>query len=373
MNGKVNVQPEPELEDEVHEEESPPKKKARRAKAPAKAPGRKTIVPAHAPPNKTKNKGSRVVLPEDSSSEEESMPPPSREAKTATTGVKKTPPTRSVRSNSGGVVAGGKRIIHELPPPSRESSITDNNGQRRSGRHRIPPLQYWKNEKVTYRLNYGVVDGVRRKSAIAMPEMVGIVRVESDPESSKAAKKPRKRAPASAGTKRKRTDAADAADMDSDAEGDPGERETWETTATSRSGEIGVKKGIVKTYPPAIDSDGEDELEEVDLAYSRYRLVPVEIANANFTFVKTYGEPHFGTGIIEIPPGQMKRPKNSGKMNLVFYMLSGRATVRIADSAFRVGKGSQFMVPRGNVYSIENEFDVTTKMFFCSSLRAYGG
>lgn len=51
--------------------------------------------------------------------------------------------------------------------------------------------------------------------------------------------------------------------------------------------------------------------------------------------------------MVELPPDGVKKPKNSKKMHMVFYVCHGRVQVSISDVQFSAGKGSVFQVPRG--------------------------
>lgn len=48
-----------------------------------------------------------------------------------------------------------------------------------------------------------------------------------------------------------------------------------------------------------------------------------------------------------MPPGGVKKPKNSKKMHMVFFVYRGRVQVDISGVQFSVGKGGVFQVPRG--------------------------
>ena len=372
---------------DVSQDDEPPKKKARSG---GKAP--KLAMPSRVFPRRRGHASTRTPTPEPEEDEQglmdvdetevyEAPAPPRRkgkgEGKAPTAAPEKTTPAEAPGSPVVKESRGTQRVIREKPPPAPRQQSVDVEGARRSGRARVAPLQYWKGERAEYALADINEEEDPRKKTMRMPQLVGVIRIESDDE-----QKPKRRAPApkkrvlSAGTKRKR--ALDGGSSDGDS--DPGEPDVWEHGGNDD--EAGVKKGIVRAFPTVVDDDGDEQMEEVQLAFSKQRMVTVDVANGGFKFVKTFTEDHFGTGIIEIPPGGVKRLKNSGKMHLVFYMLKGRATITIAKNNFRVGKGGQFMVPRGtrprslahpfastdnapgNLYSIENEYDTPATMFF---------
>lgn len=72
---------------------------------------------------------------------------------------------------------------------------------------------------------------------------------------------------------------------------------------------------------------------------------------ATFRFAKLLSTSFIGSGVVEMPPGGVKKPKNSKKMHMVFFVYRGRVQVDISGVQFSVGKGGVFQVPRGK-YSI---------------------
>lgn len=365
---KASKAPEPEIpesdrdeqtvaEESEPEVEQPARKRPRKspkevasplpAKASAKSKGKAPAV------SKATKKQVAAVRREYSPELQSHVPSPVVRRPAAAKGAPSSSSSRPSQSQKQG--KGGQRVIREKPEPTAPEPTAAEG--RRSSRQRIKPLEFWKGEKVVYTL------GERRKSgapnAIKMPEIAEIIRVESDQEEKERERERRRKKSASAGAKRKRPVKEEESDY---------EEEDWETRVVD--GEVGVVRGYVKTYPsPQIP--GQEMLEEVgmylfalvhplllssltkrlgkiELAFSRNRIVTVEVAHSAFTFVKTYTQPYFGTGIIEIPPGGIKKTKNSGKMQLVFYLLAGKVQVQIGETSFRIRKGSQFMVPRGD-------------------------
>ena len=57
--------------------------------------------------------------------------------------------------------------------------------------------------------------------------------------------------------------------------------------------------------------------------------------------------PFFGSGIVDLPPSGEKRIKNARRMQMVFFVFSGRVRVTVNDLNFGVGKGGMWVVPRG--------------------------
>lgn len=74
-----------------------------------------------------------------------------------------------------------------------------------------------------------------------------------------------------------------------------------------------------------------------------------DINGADFRFAKTLTLPFFGSGMVDLPPGGVKRVKNSRKMQMVFFVFYGRVTVDLGSpmQSFSIGKGGMWQVPRG--------------------------
>ena len=51
--------------------------------------------------------------------------------------------------------------------------------------------------------------------------------------------------------------------------------------------------------------------------------------------------------MVDLPPGGVKKMKNSRKMQMVFFVYSGRVKVEVAGHQFGIGKGGMWQVPRG--------------------------
>ncbi|CCX06482.1 hypothetical protein FPQ18DRAFT_400386 [Pyronema domesticum] len=352
--GKKAAEPIPEPE-----EEEPPKKKSRSSTGAAKA-----TPPAKA--TKTAKGKKPAAAPAEVIAEEEAE----SSSQAATKGRKKAPakktlPASELPASPAAPTAPrpSQRIIIEAPPVT--PAVADD-GTRRSRRHRIAPLQYWKGEKIDY-----VLEAAQDKNGkvIRMPKIAALVRVE---EATPVAKPKGTRKPAASvepvervGKRKRGRKAREEDEEEQDHDSDLGELDAWEMGETGSDDEdAGIKVGLTKVFPPQFDEDEEPIMEPTKLAYTKDRMQTADIANGAFRFVKTVTQDTFGTGIMEVPPGGGKRTKSSGKMTLVFYMLAGRATVTVAGERFRVRKGGQFMIPRGNLYSIENEFDVEARMFF---------
>ena len=133
--------------------------------------------------------------------------------------------------------------------------------------------------------------------------------------------------------------------------------EPWET-------EPGRINGLVKEWNTA-DKSGDAVMERDDeIALSGPAIITRPIPGSEVQFAKTLTLPFFGSGMVDLPPGAVKKPKNSRKMQMVFFVHKGNVKVTVNGNEFRISAGGMWQVPRGNFYSIENDHDKEARIFF---------
>lgn len=103
-----------------------------------------------------------------------------------------------------------------------------------------------------------------------------------------------------------------------------------------------------------------------DVAYAAEAIEMRNISGAEFKFAKTLTLPFFGSGMVDLPPEGAKRVKNSRKMQMIFFVYSGRVTVDVGTptSSFSIGKGGMWQVPRGE-HPLCDFFGLVLSLFFC--------
>ncbi|RYP63495.1 hypothetical protein DL771_009240 [Monosporascus sp. 5C6A] len=220
----------------------------------------------------------------------------------------------------------------------------------RSGRLSVRPLEFWKGERYEFDDEQEEVYGDKR-SHFVFNKVKGVVRAE-EPEPQPKAKRGRPGRP-SARPKGRRSVAEDSDEEPDDWENDPGRI----------VGECIYWYPEYEANPP--EDDDRVEVVEEELAISSNAINLKDIKDATFKFAKTLTLPFFGAGVVDLPPGSEKRPKNSRKMQMVFFVYTGSVTVTIAEATtFRISKGGMWFVPRGNHYEIKNEGNKTARLFF---------
>lgn len=192
--------------------------------------------------------------------------------------------------------------------------------QTRSGRNSIRPLAYWKNERAEY--SEDEVEDLVGKFLV--PTIKGVVRVDEAADTTKRAKRSKSSKP------KKRLEESE----------DDEDAEPWEA-------EPGRMYGDVVVWDPEDPFGEKSEEREEELALSSAAIITRDIAGASFRFAKTLTLPFFGSGIVDLPPGSIKKTKPSRKMQMAFFVFTGRVKVVINGTEFRISKGGMFQVPRG--------------------------
>ncbi|WWC66750.1 uncharacterized protein I206_100655 [Kwoniella pini CBS 10737] len=264
--------------------------------------------------------------------------------------------SRTIRTREGSVVAKPKRTrISQVGIVDEEDEEEDGyHGTfktRRSTRTHYAPLDWWRNERVEYARGPG------------LPVIKAIVTMEKE-EPQPLSKVGRARSVAKARqrsvseSKRKRYQ-----DDDDDEEGyqpEPADEDGWDANTDST--------GLVKDYPSGAEATR-------IIACPKSMLKPkdqkTKDESQTFRYQKIFGEGNFmAAGVVHIGVGKSKAPKPSKDNAYVFYVIQGAVQVQIYRTSFVMAPGGQFLVPRGNDYSIENiSPDKEAQLFFAQARK----
>ncbi|KAI0425030.1 Mif2/CENP-C like-domain-containing protein [Xylaria sp. FL1042] len=358
---------------EGNEDEEPVKKRKGRPKAAPKL-EREPTPPADPTPSPKASKRGRQART--SADDAEESHPDSRGAKRHKTSVAENKAEKSTTSKpvatkekskpgrkrkSSGVGVDSPMIQRGPPLPKSRGLVTVRREETtamkttRSGRASFKPLEWWKGEHVEYdedQENLFADSGRHFK----MPTVKGIVRTE---ESEPA---PRRRGRLPGGRKPGRALPAVVEEVEV-------ERDDWEYDPGRVTGDVICWQPDHEFEPPA--DDDEIEIAHEELAISENAIQLKDIKDATFKFAKTLTLPFFGAGVVDLPPGAEKRPKNSRMRHLVFFVHTGNVQVTIAQTEFAIAMGGMFFVPRGNDYRILNDTDRHARIFFAQGNEMY--
>lgn len=229
----------------------------------------------------------------------------------------------------------------------RETPFDDTTTHTRSGRVSIKPVAYWRNERCVY--GESEVEAGQRFPMATIKE---VVRTEEVVEPAQNKRKPRKKGKNKAG--KSQSPSSDAGNDGSEADDGLGsDADPWESSP-------GILHALVRRWDDERQV-GLHEAEEIDLAYSAPAIQTKEVHGSHFKYAKLTSSPFFGSGVVDLPPGGLKKPKNSRRFQMVFYVFSGRVRVQVAGTEFGVGKGGMWQVPRGEPLLV-------SKALFCMGL-----
>ncbi|KAG7285594.1 hypothetical protein NEMBOFW57_010223 [Staphylotrichum longicolle] len=385
-------------EDDEQEDEEPtprPQKPAPgRRGGPAKAD--KAPAPAQPPARGSKKRRS---LDEDSAAEPSPEPQPKRQrAEPATTTTKKKPaaaapkqPAASTKKPPPPAASSAPKPRSRKPKPSLDAADTSQLAiprrpplpksrgllinrreapgdpgssmhRTRSGRTSFKPLAYWRNERVEFDKDEAedAFAGRTHKSKFVLPRLKEVVRVD-EPEVERKAKT-RGRKPGAGGGAGRRGVRRRRSGFDDDDDDDGGPAEVWELDPGTVTGEVVVWQPEYEFNPPAPN----DLVSVMDkqLAISAAAIKTTEVVGGEFRYAKVFSEGFIGAGVVDLPPGAIKRLKNSRKVFMIFFVHAGRVLVTVQETSFRISKGGIFIVPRYNEYTIENDYDHPARIFF---------
>ncbi|POR32300.1 Centromere protein 3 [Tolypocladium paradoxum] len=330
---------EPQQEED---DEEPRQAKRQRTKAPA-AP---KAAPAKAAPTTTAAAKAKAT-----------KPPPAAKTDNKPKGRGRPPGRKAKEPQDAGEEAGEASFmaLQRGPPMPKSRGLVsvrrdaDAVKQTRSGRHSYKPVDYWRGEQVIR--EHEERDDMFYDGGFVLPTIKEVVRVPQDAP-------PSKRAPRSNTRTKAKAKHQQAVEEDE-------ELEEWEVNPGTVTGEIVLWEPEHEEHPPADD----EPVQVMDdrIAISADAIQTSDIKDATFRFAKTLTMPFMGAGVVDLPPGAEKRPKNSRKNHMVFFVHYGKVLVTINEAQFRISAGGTWFVPRGNYYSITNDYDNHSRIFFAQA------
>jgi centromere protein C len=198
----------------------------------------------------------------------------------------------------------------------------------RSGRHSFKPLSWWAGDKVVQEEEE--FKDVSGRDRFVLSTIKEVIRAPVEEVRTKPSK-PRGR-PGKAKTKAAR-------------QIETVEPEDWELDPGSVNGEVILWDPEHEKNPPG----DEEPVEVMDdrIAISGPAIQTRDVQGVSFRMAKTLTTPFMGAGVVDLPAGSEKRPKNSRKMHMVFFVHTGKVLVTVNEASFRLSAGGMWFVPRG--------------------------
>ncbi|XP_078352857.1 uncharacterized protein LOC144637673 isoform X2 [Oculina patagonica] len=251
---------------------------------------------------------------------------------------------RTVRSSVGS--AGGSSAGESVIDPEEEITITNDAGQledtsdeqntRRSKRTIVPPLQYWKNERIDYE---------RRKSGGWC--IKGIIKNPTPTPKHKRKPKQTKKPVVS---KERNGNAVDSTEeeFEHDLEGF---QEIINPSGTVLNPENNEQVEMDIFHLPGM------------LNFTNPSGKPAQDDDPLIVH-KFISQPLFGGGHVVLRPGAEKGRQFVRNDTMVFYVIKGRVMVTVHQSSAVLHTGSTFFVPQGNSYNIKNLKKTDAELMF---------
>ncbi|EMD38133.1 hypothetical protein CERSUDRAFT_152789 [Gelatoporia subvermispora B] len=219
----------------------------------------------------------------------------------------------------------------------------DDSGLRRGKRVRYAPLEWWRQERAVY--------AQREADNVVVPvikEIRRIPREEPKPLGAKYRKAIKRR-----GRSKSKTVEVDPDGLVYNPE------EGWDDD-TVPDGEC-------------IDYDSQEVIRR-RLAYTANMVNQRWALNEDFLFEKIFSDGDFvAAGMLTIPPGRQKPTKSTKDNTFVFYVVEGAVSCKVHKETFVIATGGMLMVPRGNIYWIQNISDRDAKLFFAQARKVVEG
>ncbi|KAG8889719.1 hypothetical protein FRB98_003011 [Tulasnella sp. 332] len=152
------------------------------------------------------------------------------------------------------------------------------------------------------------------------------------------------------------------------------EPEPEERVPVRKADTKGRRKPSVPEPIPEEDEEGmvEDASEAGGgaIAQTAAMMSPKTPADANYSFQKVFMDGEFiAGGILNMPVGGKKPNKGARDNTYIFFVVEGAVRVMVNKTDFIITTNGMFMVPRGNMYYLENIGDRECKLFFAQARK----
>jgi centromere protein C len=328
-------EPSPEVSDEEEadmEVETPPPRSASKSNARSR------------PPPESEEEDEEDEGEDEEEEEETSRKPSAKSRKTAAAvspraqKMKQSPVAKKAASSPHKKTTAAKARPKPTAAAAKKTAAKtpDVQAPRRSSRRKIPPLAFWRNEKIVYELDH----------EHHRPQIKDIVFHEEKPEDRPV----RKRA-----TKKKSTKKAKRQKLDDESEESDQDIPEWEKNDYVETEVFEYPDTDERTKRLVAWAPGHEPFR--DIKNSSYRLATLYDRDSGFS----------AAGVISLQPNGQKPMKPSKQNSYIFFVIKGRVEVNVSDATFSLRKGGSFEVPRGNYYSITNVHPGETRLFFTQS------
>jgi gentisate 1,2-dioxygenase len=94
-------------------------------------------------------------------------------------------------------------------------------------------------------------------------------------------------------------------------------------------------------------------------------VIPSLIKIDDYLFYKIYRIGRYcSTGVIVLPPSEIKHYANVKENTLVFYVVQGEIYVTVNHYTFMAAKAGHIVIPRSSTYQLANKMDSDAILYF---------
>lgn len=122
------------------------------------------------------------------------------------------------------------------------------------------------------------------------------------------------------------------------------ELEDWEREEGTFTADVIVWDKQFDMDPQSFDGIVEERAEPIAVSVRALKTQPAK--GGTFGYATALRMPFMSAGVVDLPPGGVKKPKDSKNMHLVFFIHRGKALVTVNETSFRISAGGMWFVPR---------------------------
>ncbi|CEJ80546.1 hypothetical protein VHEMI00722 [[Torrubiella] hemipterigena] len=122
------------------------------------------------------------------------------------------------------------------------------------------------------------------------------------------------------------------------------ELEDWEREEGTFTADVIVWDKQFDMDSESFDGIVQERAEPIAVSVRALKTQPAK--GGTFGYATALRMPFMSAGVVDLPPGGVKKPKDSKNMHLVFFIHRGKALVTVNETSFRISAGGMWFVPR---------------------------
>lgn len=250
-----------------------------------------------------------------------------------------------------------EEVITIYPEAQDSQTETQNlSNVRRSSRIRMPPLQFWRNERIIYT--------IKSLGNTKSPQIEKVIQRPEPAEPTMKRRKSQNMRSKNSIKRQKTLRYGQVYDLD---EEDFADNELATETILKSADQVVFSNslsGDVQTY--SVENTNRPATKHISVAWGRESDNFQTIPDTMYRISPMYSDADSGAacGMLEFEPEGEKPFQSTQERDCFFHVISGAFKVAVADTTFTAVRGGTFVAPKGNVYSIKNLLPKPSRLFF---------